>query len=78
MPPPDRRRPGPAVGNPANGAPADDDWPIARPRPLGLRLLALLGALAFVMLGLSSLAPLLHPGPETPPRWPDQRQEPVS
>ncbi len=28
---------------------------------LGMRLLALLGAFSFVMLGLSSLAPLLHP-----------------
>jgi len=40
--------------------PDDDDTIEDRRRPLGLRLLALLGALAFVMLGLSSLAPLLH------------------
>ena len=39
----------------------DGDWPVDRGRPLGLRLLALLGAFSFVMLGLSSLAPLLHP-----------------
>ena len=39
----------------------DDDWPIDPGRPLGLRLLALLGAFSFVMLGLSSLTPLLHP-----------------
>lgn len=46
--------------------PDDDSDRIEDPgRPLGLRLLALLGALAFVMLGLSSLAPLLHP-PGTP------------
>jgi hypothetical protein len=41
-------------------------------RPLGLRLLALLGALSFVMLGLSSLVPLLNPQPAAPPRAPDQ------
>jgi hypothetical protein len=48
----------------------DDDEPIQdRGRGLGLRLLALLGALSFVMLGLSSLAPLLYPQPgnETAP-----------
>lgn len=39
----------------------DGDWPIDRGRPLGMRLLALVGAFSFVMLGLSSLAPLLHP-----------------
>ena len=43
--------------------PDDGDWPIDRGRPLGLRLLALLGAFSFVMLGLSSLVPLLHPQP---------------
>jgi len=48
----------------------DDDWPVDRGRPLGLRLLALLGALSFVMLGLSSLAPLLQQGPAQPPAPP--------
>ena len=32
-----------------------DDWPIDQGRPWGLRLLALVGALAFVMLGINSL-----------------------
>ena len=54
----------------------DDDAPLVdRGRALGLRLLALVGALSFVMLGLSSLAPLLQPPP--PPPMPDQRQAPV-
>jgi hypothetical protein len=56
----------------------DDDWPVDRGRPLGLRLLALLGALSFVMLGLSSLAPLLQPQPANPPTMPDQRDDAVS
>ncbi len=41
-------------------------------RSLGLRLLALLGALSFLMLGISSIAPLLQPLPP-PPALPDQR-----
>ena len=46
----------------------DDDAPLEdRGRSLGLRLLALLGAFAFVMLGLSSLVPLLHPEPSPSP-----------
>ena len=46
----------------------DDDAPLEdRGRSLGLRLLALLGAFAFVMLGLSSLVPLLHPEPVPAP-----------
>lgn len=54
----------------------DDDPPLeARGRSLGLRLLALLGAFAFLMLGLGSLAPLLQEPP--PPPWPDQRRPPV-
>jgi len=35
-------------------------------RPWGLRLLALVGALSFVMLGLSSLLPLLQTQPGEP------------
>jgi hypothetical protein len=52
--------------------PDDGDWPVDRGRPLGLRLLALLGALSFVMLGLSSLAPLLHPPQRRPPALPQR------
>ena len=59
----------------------EDDEPLEdRGRGLGLRLLALLGALSFVMLGLSSLTPLLYPEP-TPQPTPaptDQQQAPVS
>lgn len=47
-----------------------DDWPVDRGRPWALRLLALLGALAFVMLGLNSLLPALQP--PAPPPMPDQ------
>lgn len=52
--------------------PDDGDWPVDRGRPLGLRLLALLGAFSFVMLGLSSLTPLLHPPERRPPDLPDR------
>ena len=59
----------------------DDDVPLVDPgRSLPLRLLALLGALGFVMLGLSSLVPLLGP-PSPPPPAPalqDQRNSTVS
>ena len=44
----------------------DGDWPVDPGRPLGLRLLALLGAFSFVMLGLGSLVPLLHPPQRQP------------
>jgi hypothetical protein len=55
----------------------DDDEPIPnRGRGLGLRLLALLGALSFVMLGLSSLAPLLYPQPGNEPA-PEPRPAPA-
>lgn len=50
--------------------PDDGDWPVDPGRPLGLRLLALLGAFSFVMLGLSSLAPLLHPPERRAPAEP--------
>jgi len=43
-----------------------EDWPVDRGRPLGLRLLALVGALAFVMLGINSLMPVLQ-RPQQPP-----------
>jgi len=50
----------------------DDEPLIDKGRSLPLRLLALVGALAFVMLGVSSvvLPLLLQPGP---PSLPDQR-----
>jgi hypothetical protein len=53
-----------------------DDLQPASTLPLPLRLLALLGALSFVMIGLSSLVPLLRPPP--PPPLPDERQGPVA
>jgi hypothetical protein len=53
------------------------DEPLVDPgRALGLRLLALLGAVSFVMLGLSSIVPLLQP-PAAPP-LPDQRRLPMA
>lgn len=53
----------------------DIDEPLVdRGRGLGLRLLALVGALAFVLLGVSSIVPLLEPAP---PQLPDQRRGPV-
>jgi hypothetical protein len=45
-------------------------------RGLGLRLLALLGAFSFMMLGISSIAPLFQPEPSPPP--PDQRRMPAA
>lgn len=48
---------------------------VDRGRSLGLRLLALLGAFAFLMLGISSMAPLFQP-PEPVP-IPDRRRAPV-
>lgn len=53
-----------------------EDEPLEdRGRSLWLRLLALLGAFSFVMLGLSSLVPLLRPPP--PPPMPDHRHGPI-
>lgn len=58
-------------GRSASGVPPDDDWPVDRGRPIGLRLLALLGALSFLMIGLSAVVPLLRPPPPEPlPRPP--------
>jgi hypothetical protein len=45
----------------------EGDWPVDRGRPLALRMLALVGALSFLMLGLSVVAPLLQPRPQAPP-----------
>ena len=50
-----------------------DDRLVDRGLPLGMRLLALVGALSFVILGLNSLLPVLQP-PPTPPSMPDQRE----
>ncbi|MCP9778741.1 MULTISPECIES: hypothetical protein [unclassified Cyanobium] len=47
-----------------------DDWPIDQGRPLLLRLLALLGVLGFVMLGVNSLLPAFEP--PSPRPMPDQ------
>jgi hypothetical protein len=47
-----------------------------RGRGLGLRLLALVGAFAFLMLGISSIAPLFQPSPAPP--LPDQRRSPAA
>lgn len=53
--------------------PEPDDWPIDQGRPWGLRLLALLGALAFVMLGINSLLPVLQqPLPRPTPTEPNR------
>jgi hypothetical protein len=64
---------------PDDSLPPEDSSPGEAPlvdqgRGLGLRLLALLGAVSFLMLGVSSLTPLLQP---TPPQLPDQRRGPV-
>jgi hypothetical protein len=56
---------------------SDDDWLIDQGRPWGLRLLALVGALAFVMLGINSLLPVLQqpipPPVPTQPKRGDNR-----
>jgi hypothetical protein len=44
---------------------------VDRGRSLWLRLLALLGAFSFLMIGISSILPLLQP--PSPPSMPDQR-----
>ncbi|MCP9917770.1 hypothetical protein [Cyanobium sp. ATX 6F1] len=46
-----------------------DDWAVDRGMPLGLRLLALVGALSFVMIGITSLLPLFQP--QKPPSLPE-------
>jgi hypothetical protein len=50
--------------------PDPEDWPVDPGRPLLLRLLALLGAFSFLMLGLGSLPQLLRSPPSSPPRLP--------
>jgi hypothetical protein len=56
--------------DPLNDPLEDGDWPVDPGRPWALRLLALLGAFSFVMLGLTSLLPLLQPTPNDPQRQP--------
>ena len=53
-----------------------EDWPIDHGRPLLLRLLALLGALGFVMLGVNSLLPAFEP--PSPRPMPDQRNRSIT
>jgi hypothetical protein len=53
-----------------------EDWPIDQGRPLLLRLLALLGALGFVMLGVNSLLPAFEP--PSPRPMPDQRNHSIT
>ena len=66
------RRP-PQRPHPVEGG---DDEPLVDPgRSLALRLLALLGAFSFLMIGLSSLVPLLRQPPPTP--MPQQRDAPI-
>ncbi len=52
--------------------PDNDEFPEERGRGLGLRLLALLGAFSFLMLGISTITRLFPPSP--PPVLPDQRR----
>lgn len=53
-----------------------DDWPIDQGRPWLLRLLALLGALGFVMLGVNSLLPAFEP--PSPRPMTDQRNRSIT
>jgi len=53
-----------------------EDWPIDQGRPLLLRLLALLGALGFVMLGVNSLLPAFEP--PSPRPMPDHRNRSIT
>jgi hypothetical protein len=54
----------------------EEDWPIDQGRPWLLRLLALLGALGFVMLGVNSLLPAFEP--PSPKPMPDQRNRSIT
>ena len=53
-----------------------DDWPIDQGRPWLLRLLALRGALGFVMMGVNSLLPAFEP--PSPRPMPDQRNRSIT
>ena len=66
-----------AVVDPRRGS---DDEPLIDPgRPIGLRLLALVGAASFLLIGVASLVPLLEwlRQPPAPPSPLDPRQRPV-
>ena len=66
-----------AVVSPRRGS---DDEPLIDPgRPIGLRLLALVGAASFLMIGVASLVPLLEwlRQPSAPPSPLDPHQRPV-
>ncbi|SBO44438.1 conserved protein of unknown function [Cyanobium sp. NIES-981] len=70
--------PPPRQDDPAEGLSHDPDaMPQRQGLPLGLRILALLGALSFVMLGVNSLLPLLR-WPPAPPPPPGPRQGPIT
>ena len=68
-------RPQPPDRPPDSGG-QEDELLVDPGRGLGLRLLALLGAFAFLMLGISSMAPLFQPTPSPP--LPDQRRSPAA
>ena len=54
-----------------------EGWDRDPGRPLALRLLALLGALSFLTLGISSLLPILQrPGPG--PQRPEPTSKPIT
>ena len=69
-PPSPLRSPRPTPHAPDDGD--ADDRLVDRGLPLGMRLLALVGALSFVMLGLNSLLPVFQV-PPSPPPMPDRR-----
>lgn len=54
------------AGSRADQSEVDDEMPMQWSRPLALRLLALVGAASFVMIGLSVVIPLLQPQPPQP------------
>ena len=54
----------------AHRHPSDDDLPASEGMPLPLRILAGVGALSFILMGLNGLVPLLRPQPPLPPPLP--------
>lgn len=75
QPPPMHQRGDADVVMPVSPMKDPDDWPIDQGRPWGLRLLALVGALAFVMLGISSLLPVFQqPVPRPVPSVPNRAE----
>ena len=57
----------------AHRHPSDDDLPVSEGMPLPLRILAGVGALSFILMGLNGLVPLLRQPkrPTFPPLPPD-------